>query len=293
MLVVPAVSDGLNGNGSMHGLPFGPERIWNSETGSAGALPDHGSIEAPVVYPPHNAGLPNGALDPPKKCSFKSSNGSCGVFLNEETNCPVTGSGLTSPATLTSTPAVGSSATRYNATRLPKGLAFCAARYISPVNGSGNSGELISAVATFDASGQDTGPSVLSATCASEQACRPSPAAGFNATPAGNVTVVSFTSASASPAAFKLKSCGTCTPTVKPVGVLPACPSGATLTVGPNGKRLQPSSVGIGSVEENLWKLPASTHESASTEVCNELPLQAVGNVKNGGGCNASNASQG
>jgi hypothetical protein len=53
--------------------------IRNSEDELTGGLPDHGAIDALVVYPPHNAGVPNGALDPPKKCSFKSSNGSGGV----------------------------------------------------------------------------------------------------------------------------------------------------------------------------------------------------------------------
>ena len=60
--------------------------ISNSEDESTGALPDHGAIDAVVVYPPHNAGVPNGALEPPKKCRLKSSNGNCGVLSNVETN---------------------------------------------------------------------------------------------------------------------------------------------------------------------------------------------------------------
>lgn len=67
MFRLPVVNDGLNGNGLEHGVPFGPEVILNSEDDSTGAFPDHGAIDAVVVYPPHEAGVPNGALDPPKK----------------------------------------------------------------------------------------------------------------------------------------------------------------------------------------------------------------------------------
>src|SRR5580692_6786029 len=98
------------------------------EVGSAGALPDQGAIVAAVVYEPQAAGVANGALDPPKKCRFRSSNGSCGVSLKTATSCPVTASGFTSPATLTSVPDTGSSATRYIATSDPNGLASCVAK---------------------------------------------------------------------------------------------------------------------------------------------------------------------
>src|SRR6185437_6633628 len=106
----------------------------------------------------------------PKKCNRKSSNGSCGVFKNVDTNWPVTGSGLTSPASFTSVPDTGSCATKYNATKLPNGLAFCAAKYTAPTNGFGNNGVCISTVATFDASGHDGTVSLDSATCSSEHA---------------------------------------------------------------------------------------------------------------------------
>src|SRR6185312_781092 len=123
MFVAPAVNVGLNGNGFAHGLPFGPEMILNVEPESTGSSPDHGAIEALVVYDPHNEGVPSGARSPPKKCSSNISNGSCGVFLNVETNWPVTRSGLTSPASFTSEPEIGSSATTYSATSEPNGFA--------------------------------------------------------------------------------------------------------------------------------------------------------------------------
>src|SRR6185437_5067793 len=298
MLVVPAVNDGLKGSGAEHGLPFGPETTSNVELESLGSLPDHGTIAAVVVYPPHNAGVDSGAREPPKKWSFRSSNGSCGVFLNVVTSCPVTGSGLTSPASFTSTPDTGSCATRYRATRLPNGFAFCAARYAAPVSGFGNNGDSISSVPTFAASGHDGNASTDKATCSSLQAASPSAADGFSATPAGNVTVVSFTSASDSPSPFRLTSCGTCTPTVNPVGVLPACPSGATSIDGLNGSWLQPS---IPTGRPRLsWKVyskgevktPSSCHESASSVVCTG-PVHDVGSASNGGGVACPKGLQG
>ena len=48
MLVVPAVSDGANGSGFAHGLPFGPEMMLNSEEDSVVGFPDHG-VNVPVV----------------------------------------------------------------------------------------------------------------------------------------------------------------------------------------------------------------------------------------------------
>src|SRR6185437_5680792 len=293
MLVVPAVNDGLKGSGLEHGAPFGPETTSNVEADVDGSFPDHGAIDAVVVYAPHKPGVDSGARSPPKKCSFKSSNGSWGVFLNVETSCPVTGSGTTSPASFTSVPDIGSRASRYRATRLPNGFAYCAARYASPVNAFGNNGLFISSVATFDASGQLDTESTDSAICASEHACSPSAAAGFKATPAGNVTVVSFTSAGTRPFGFKASSWGTWTPTVKPVGVLAACPSGATLIEGLNGSRLQPSIVGIATKESNNWKLPATGHESASTSVWSGAPTQEVGIASSGGGWSAAVGSHG
>src|ERR1700682_4595852 len=160
MLVVPAVKLGSNGNGLRHGPPSGPVLISNVEDDSTAGLPDHGSIDATVVYEPHNAGVPNGALLPPKKCSLKSSNGNCGVFLNVETNWPVTGSGTTSPASFTRDPETGSSTYTYKATREPNGFAFCAAKYAAPTSEFGNSGVCISTVPTLDASGHNEGPAL-------------------------------------------------------------------------------------------------------------------------------------
>src|SRR5581483_11610547 len=222
-----------------------------------------------VVYVPHRGGLASGARSPPKKCNSASSKGSCGLFLNAATTCPVSVS-CTSPASFTSTPDTGSSATRYIAIRLPNGLVSCVARYTAPVNGLGSSGVLIVTVPIFDASEQKFTPSsngsceallpgnrsVNAAVCTpgpsstgpvkptrpSEQACKPSAPAGLIAMPSGNVTAISFTSGSAKPAALVVFSCGLCTSTFKPVGVLAAVPSGVTTNDGSNGARLQPSN---------------------------------------------------
>ena len=37
---------GLNGNGSAHDPPLGPDAMLNVEEGLAGSLPDHGAIDA-------------------------------------------------------------------------------------------------------------------------------------------------------------------------------------------------------------------------------------------------------
>src|SRR6185437_10465829 len=125
MLVLPAVSSGLNGSGFVQGAPFCPEAIWNAEDGVEAGLPDHDSIDAFVVYVPHSGGVVKGERAPPKKWILKSSNGSCGVFLKLDTSWPVTSSGTTSPASFTSVPDTGSCATMYSANREPNGLAFC------------------------------------------------------------------------------------------------------------------------------------------------------------------------
>src|SRR5437879_5655142 len=76
----------------------------------------------------------------------------------------------------------------------------------------------------------------------SEQACRPWAAEGLTSTPRGSVTVVALTVASASPFAVSVGCWGTCTLTLSPVGVLPACVSGCALMDGVKGNRLQPFS---------------------------------------------------
>ena len=62
---LPAVSDGANGSGSAHGAPFGPEADLRTaaRTLRAGGLPDHGAIDAVVVYEPQAAACASGARD--------------------------------------------------------------------------------------------------------------------------------------------------------------------------------------------------------------------------------------
>jgi hypothetical protein len=51
--------------------------------------PDQGVKLATVEYVPQLGGVASGARGPPKKCSFRSSNGSGGVFSNEAVIWPV------------------------------------------------------------------------------------------------------------------------------------------------------------------------------------------------------------
>jgi hypothetical protein len=71
----------------------------------------------------------------------------------------------------------------------------------------------------------------------------------------------------------------------------PPCPSGTTPIVGLNGRRLQPSIAAIGSLGK-VPKLPAFAHESASIVDCSG-PVHDVGNASSGGGCGASEWTQG
>ena len=121
-LVVPASNPGWNGRGLWHGEPLGPLVTSNVELELAGSLLDHGVNDAVLVYDPHDGGVLNGARLPPKKCSLASSNGTCGLFGNTVTICPVRSSSLTSPASFTLTPSFWFSASRYSATRLPNGF---------------------------------------------------------------------------------------------------------------------------------------------------------------------------
>src|SRR5262249_31578337 len=97
-----------NGNELVHALPPGPELIGKVHPGAAGAPADHGVISALAVYAPHNGGFTSAARGPPKKLNRRLLNGTSGLFRNLVTSCPVTGSGVTSPASLTSTPDCGS-----------------------------------------------------------------------------------------------------------------------------------------------------------------------------------------
>src|SRR6185312_5957579 len=110
----------------------------------------------------------------------------------------------------------------YMATSDPNGFEFCVARYAAPSNGFGSKGVLIFAVAIFAASGQVGGSGLCRPIASIEHACNPSAADGFNTTPCGRVTERPLTADSANPVGFKLVSCGTCSSTVNPVGVLPA-----------------------------------------------------------------------
>ena len=109
-------------------------------------------------------------------------------------------------------------------------------------------------LAIFDASGHDglsavnrSAPGVLCSgrnpICASSTPATHPPALGLICTPAGNATVVSLMSASPSPTGFTVDSCGTCTSTFKPVGVLPADPSGVTPIVGLKSSLSQPDKL--------------------------------------------------
>ena len=50
LLVVPVLNSGVKLRGlGAHGLPLGPAMMLNVEDGVAGALPDHGAIDAVVV----------------------------------------------------------------------------------------------------------------------------------------------------------------------------------------------------------------------------------------------------
>ena len=91
---------------------------------------------------------PAARVRPPKKCSSASSNGSCGLFFERRDDLPRRSvERALRPASFTSVPDTGSSATMYIATRLPNGFASWAARYTAPSSGFGSSGVLILTVA--------------------------------------------------------------------------------------------------------------------------------------------------
>ena len=297
LLVVPPVKDGTNGNAAPgHGLPFGPEVTSKPEELPIGALPDHGVNDALVVYVPQCDGVVSGARSPPKKCTSRFSNGTCGVFANVEVICPVLGFSETLPGSLTSTPEIGSSARMYIATSELNGFSFCAARYTEPFNGCASNGVVIDTSPIFDAFGQNGLLSVgvnrsVSEGCStpsnpispSEHASRPLAPDGFSAMPAGSVTVVSFTSAPARPVPLRLASWGTCILTVKPEELLACCTSGETSSEALNGSLLQPTRLSVAALGPNAGSGVGSFHESTSTDVCNG-PVHDVGSVRYGGG---------
>ena len=105
------------------------------------------------------------------------------------------------------------------------------------------------------------------------------------------MTVVSLTSASPLPSGLIVDSWGTWTSTPRPVGVLPALPSGVTLSVGAKLRSSQPES--SGSVACSVWtfspgrlpgsvvKLPGSS-QSSTLNVAVRGTLQEVGFVNSG-----------
>src|SRR2546423_4768509 len=128
----------------------------------------------------------------------------------------------------------------------------------------------------------------------SEHACRPWAAEGLTSTPRGSVTVVALTVASASPFAVSVGCWGTCTLTLSPVGVLPACDSGCALIDGVNGSRLQPPRVDDSNCAcfqrgSPVLMLPSARRPPGSAQAsANRVelsgPLHEPGIVRNGAG---------
>src|SRR5689334_4347873 len=87
------------------GVVVSKESVGKAELPS-GAL--QGVKEAVVVCSPQVEGVLSGALAPSKKSSLKSSKGSWGLCWTVVLSCPVLGSGLTLPASFTTTPVWGS-----------------------------------------------------------------------------------------------------------------------------------------------------------------------------------------
>ena len=98
---------------------------------------------------------------PPNNSIFKSSKGTCGVFVKLVATRSVLSFNSPLPASFTSTPDTGSSATIYNDTNEPNGFRPAspfgagAARYTEPSNSCESNGVLIRTSPTFEASGHD------------------------------------------------------------------------------------------------------------------------------------------
>src|ERR1700728_3146987 len=110
--------------------------------------------------------------------------------------------------------------------------------YTLPFKRPGSNGVEISSVPTFDAAGQDGGPSIVSFSlsgppmfsCHDWHASKPVACPGLIATPSGSTTVVSFKPGVAKPSGFS--PCGTLTVADKPAGVSEKLVSGARLMNG-------------------------------------------------------------
>src|ERR1700677_4281944 len=98
------------------------------EDGAAAASPDHGVNTLVLVARPHVGGVLNSDRSPPKKCSSSELICSCGSSRKTIVNWPVFWLASISPASLTETPDIGSSATTYTATGEADGFSFGAAR---------------------------------------------------------------------------------------------------------------------------------------------------------------------
>ena len=111
-----------------------------------------------MVYVPHSGGVLNGARAVPKKSSLTSLYGSCGVFSNVVTTCPVTGFKRHLPRELDPHPRNRVFRDDIQRDQRPKRIFVLRRQITSPVNGSGSNGVSTSTVPTFDASGHDTSP---------------------------------------------------------------------------------------------------------------------------------------
>ena len=124
------------GNQNQSSVPSGPPVTWEGG-GRRHRRVTRPGARAPYVYGTQNAGVAPRPVTP-KKVQYQVSNGSCGVFLNVETNCPVTGSSLLHRRSHNGCPPSGLRNDVHSHQRQTG--AVCAAKYAAPSNGSGNSG---------------------------------------------------------------------------------------------------------------------------------------------------------
>ena len=95
---------GANGCEAGHGEPLLSRLVVKGLDGVAGGLPLYGVSCDIVVYVPHACGLLRTAFGPPRKRSLNSLNGSSGRESKVAVSWPVSGSALTCPFSLTSSP---------------------------------------------------------------------------------------------------------------------------------------------------------------------------------------------
>ncbi len=127
--VVPAVSDGVNASLPGQLIVNDPVRVTTSlGSGLSGLAADHGVSCVCTEWVPQVDGFTNGARGPSNRCTFKRSNGICGLLSKVAVSCPVSGSGSTCPESLMTMPRVLFSTTMYMASNDPNGLSACLAR---------------------------------------------------------------------------------------------------------------------------------------------------------------------